>query len=129
MQEQRIVTITIPGALPTMNEIIDAAKTEPYVYSKYKKRYTELVHWCAKGKGRFERVDVVITWYCRNRKKDKDNIMAGQKFIFDGLQAAGVIANDGWKQIGDVVHRFETDKANPRVVVELTEVTDGSGAA
>lgn len=69
---------------------------------------------------------VTITWYCKNKRKDKDNIMAGQKFIFDGLQKAGVLSNDGWKQIGDVTHRFEVDKRNPRVEIVLQEVGEGA---
>jgi len=35
---------------------------------------------------------------------------------------AGVLDNDGWKQIGDIEHRFRIDKYNPRVGVELIEI-------
>lgn len=115
--------IVIPGELPALNEIIDAAKSHWSVYRKMKEKHTDLVAWPAKKLPKIERADVTITWYCKNRRKDKDNIMAGQKFIFDGLMAAGTIGNDGWKQIGDVTHRFEVDKTNPRIEIELTEVS------
>lgn len=118
--------IVIPGELPSLNEIIDAAKSHWSVYRRMKEDNTNLVAWSAKRLPKLNRADIVITWVCRDRRKDKDNIMAGQKFIFDGLQEAGVIGNDGWQQIGDVTHRFEVDKRNPRVEIELMEVdTDG----
>lgn len=70
-----------------------------------------------------EQADFVITWYMQNRRRNKDNIMAGQKFIFDGLQQAGVITNDGWKQLNNVTHKFAVDKKRPRVEVEILELS------
>ena len=118
------VKFTIPGRLPGLNDITDAARRNRYESAKIKKEYTELVAWCAKRARlpHFDRVDLIVTWYEPNMKRDKDNIMAGQKFILDGLVMVGVLANDGWKQIRDVTHRFRVDRANPRVEVELIEV-------
>lgn len=59
-----------------------------------------------------------FTWYCPNKRKDPDNISFAKKFILDGLQVAGVIENDGWKQIAGFSDAFYLDKQNPRV--ELT---------
>ncbi|MNC77913.1 Endodeoxyribonuclease RusA [compost metagenome] len=70
-----------------------------------------------------ERIDVRVTWYCDTMRQDKDNISAGVKFILDGLQAAGVIKNDGWKQIGRIEHDFAIDRENPRVEVDVIEVS------
>lgn len=116
--------LTIPGRLPGLNEITDAARGNRYASAKMKKEYTELVAWYAKSARlpRLKRVDLVFTWYEPHRQRDKDNIMAGQKFILDGLVAAGVLDNDGWNQIGDITHRFRVDRNNPRVEVELIEV-------
>ena len=117
--------LIIPGRLPGLNEITDAARRNRYESAKMKKEYTELVAWCAKS-ARLPHlsspVDLVFTWYEPNRKRDKDNIMAGQKFILDGLVTSGVLKNDGWKQIGDISHRFRIDKYNSRVEVELIEI-------
>jgi Holliday junction resolvase RusA-like endonuclease len=114
--------IIISGTLPSMNEIVAESKRHYGSYSKMKSHYTNHVAWTAKaaklpsieGLANFE-----ITWFVRNRKKDKDNLMAGQKFIFDGLVSAGLLKNDGWAQIGTIVHRFEVDNKNPRVEVEI----------
>ncbi|TDL57868.1 Holliday junction resolvase [Paenibacillus dendritiformis] len=114
--------IEIQGELPTLNEIIDAAKSHWSVYREMKETNTNLVAWIAKKLPPINRADVTIIWYCKDRRKDKDNITAGQKFIFDGLKEAGVIGNDGWKQIGDVTHRFRVDRNNPRIEIEINEV-------
>ena len=34
---------------------------------------------------KYEQVSITITWYEPNEKRDPDNVMAGQKFILDGL--------------------------------------------
>ncbi len=70
-----------------------------------------------------KKADFEITFYCKNRRKDKDNMLGGGlKFIFDGLVKAGVIENDGWKQVGRIIPHFEIDKENPRIEVILKEV-------
>ena len=117
----------IPGTLPGLNEIIREAKTHYREYHKMKKYYTELVVLCIK-KARLKKcdcqIDIHVTWYCPNKRKDKDNIIAGIKFILDGLQGAGIIKNDNWKHIGDIKHRLIVDVENPRIEVELKEVQD-----
>ena len=119
--------IVIPGELPDLNTIIAESKRgrgkwQPY--NEMKQEYTNIVAWIAKSeiKKKLKKIDIEITWICKNRRKDKDNIMAGTKFILDGLVAAGSIENDGWKQIGDINHKFKVDKHNPRVEVEIREV-------
>ncbi|NFO72141.1 Holliday junction resolvase [Clostridium botulinum] len=114
--------IVIPGELPDLNKIIDVAKKHYMQYSNLKKTNTDLVTWIAKGKGKFKRIDLDITWYCKNKRKDKDNIAAGIKFILDGLVKAKVIENDGWKEINNFTHKFEVDKNNPRTEIEIVEV-------
>lgn len=114
--------ITIPGELPDLNKIISESKKHWAKYSNMKQIETNKVAWIAKGKGSFDKVDLDITWYCKDKRKDKDNIMVGQKFILDGLVKAGVIRDDGWGQIGDIRHKFIVDKLNPRIEVNVKEV-------
>lgn len=111
----------IPGRLPGLNEIIAAAKSHYAKYSTEKKEHTEEVAWLAKlaRLPKFEKAHLVITWFEPDRRRDPDNIMAGQKFILDGLVQAGVIPNDNQKHIVSIVHRFRVDKQNPRVEVEI----------
>lgn len=106
-----------------MNEIVAVSKKHHMLYANMKKDYTALVMISAQGLPKVSKADFIITWYCENKRKDKDNIMGGgQKFIFDGLVKAGILENDGWAQIGNVTHLFEVDKGNPRIEVEIAEV-------
>ena len=119
------IEMTIPGELPDLNTIIAESKKgnrnwQPYNHMK--KEHTEKIAWIAKSKRvKFEKVDVEITWICKDKRRDKDNIMAGTKFILDGLVLASVIKNDGWSQIGTINHAFEVDKNNPRIEITLHE--------
>jgi Holliday junction resolvase RusA-like endonuclease len=118
------VILVIPGTLPSLNEMINASKRSKYVYVKMKNEAIRTVVYSSITKiPKLPPSDYIITWFVPNMRKDKDNIMAGQKFIFDGLQEAGKISNDGWKQIGSVTHRFQVDKLNPRVEIEIVEVS------
>ena len=116
--------IEIPGELPDFNFIIAETKKgnrnyQPY--NKIKQEHTEKVAWIIKAKIKkpLPKVDLEIEWICKDKRKDKDNIMAGTKFICDGLIMAGAIKNDGWKEIGNISHTFRTDKHNPRVILRL----------
>lgn len=119
-----MIKLTIPNTLPTMNEIIDAAKQHAMSYREMKRIHTDAVAWSAKAERIpfVEKANFTITWICSDKRHDKDNIMAGQKFIFDGLVVAGVLKDDRWKQIGDVTHRFEIDRENPRIEITIEEV-------
>jgi len=116
--------MVIPGTLPGLNEIINQSKSHWNEYRTMKWDYTMLVKMCARGLNPVEQADFIITWYCPDRRRDKDNIMSGTKFVLDGLKEAGIIQNDGWRHVRDITHKFEIDKHNPRIEVEIIEVRD-----
>lgn len=119
--------IEYPGRLPGLNEIIDAAKQGKGKYQPYaimKDRYTSEIGWLAKNLPAYERVNITITWYEPNRRRDPDNITGGQKFILDGLVRGGVIPDDSQKYIAGIIHRFRVDKRKPRVEVEIIGVNN-----
>ena len=117
--------IKYPGRLPGLNEIIAAAKQGRGKYQPYalmKEQYTSEIGWLAKKLPRYSRVDITITWYEPNLRRDLDNITGGQKFILDGLVRGGVIRDDSQRYINSIEHRFEVDRDNPRVEIEIQEV-------
>jgi Holliday junction resolvase RusA-like endonuclease len=119
------IKIIIPGRLPGTNEIIAAAKKGKRKYQPYadmKEQYTNTIAWLAVKLPKYKKVNITITWFEPNKKRDPDNIMGGQKFIFDGLKMAGVIKDDSQKYIGVIKHHFETNKDNPHIEVELEAV-------
>ena len=112
----------IEGRLPGLNEMIEAAKSHFGAYASMKQTYTDMVAWLAKKLPAYEKVALIITWHEPDQRRDPDNIMAGQKFILDGLVAAGTIPNDSQKYVRGIMHRFEVDRQNPRVEVEIVDV-------
>jgi Holliday junction resolvase RusA-like endonuclease len=122
--------IEYPGRLPGLNEIIDAAKQGRGKYQPYaimKERYTNEIGWLAKKLPVYERVDVTITWYEPNLRRDPDNITGGgTKFIMDGLVAGGAIKDDSQRYVNSISHQFEVDRENPRVEIILEEAKGGS---
>lgn len=119
--------LVIQGELPDLNTIINKAKIKArkyQAYSQLKEKYTDLVAWSAieQKVKKYKKIDLDIMFYCKNKRKDKDNIIAGTKFILDGLVKAGIIKNDGWKEIGNFNFDFKVDKQNPRIEITLKEV-------
>lgn len=92
--------------------------------SKKKKEQTDLIAWnCISQdlKPMKKKINLKVVYYCKNKRKDKDNIAFSIKFILDGLQQANIIKNDGWKEVGNFEFEFYVDKERPRVKVELEE--------
>lgn len=118
--------IVIPGELPGMNEIISAAKAHYGQYSSAKADYTGLVAAKAIGHKQVNRATVRCHWYAATRRRDPDNIMAGVKFIMDGLVAAGVLPGDGWRYVAGIEHTFSLDREHPRVEVEILEAKEAA---
>ena len=116
--------ITIPAALPDLNQIIRIAKRHPMAYAKAKGVHTEAVAWecagCPKGQLTMP-VDITCTWITKNLRKAPDTVSAGIKFVLDGLVQAGILPDDRRKQINSITHEFGVDKHNPRVEVVLRE--------
>ena len=116
-------TFTIHDELPDFNAIVDASKKHWTRYYSFKRQYTEIVwlHARADLKPFHEfPIDFYIDWYCKDKRKDKDNIAAGKKFILDGLIVAGIIPSDSWRHVGDFQDRFFLDRVEPRIVVTMT---------
>lgn len=119
-----MVRIVIPDRLPGLNTYTKANRTNKIVGAKMKKEAEQFISWHVKAqcKKSFERVNIKFTWVENDKRRDPDNIMFAQKFIFDSLVACGVLKNDGWKEINSVTHEFEVSKNNAHVIVEISEV-------
>ena len=102
-------SLWIPGPLPGLNELIDAAKGSGgrgAAYARLKRQWTETVWARAKAAkidkpGPFEcPVFLTFEWIEKDKRRDPDNVAAGgRKLILDGLVAAGVLQGDGWQWI------------------------------
>ncbi len=114
--------LTIRGELTDLNTYIQKERGNRFAAAAIKEEETRRVYWECKSqklKPINNPVLVDCTWYCKNKKKDKDNISFAKKFILDGLMKAGVLSNDGWDQVVGFQDTFIIDKENPRVEVNL----------
>lgn len=119
------MNIIIDGTLPTTNEIIRESKKHWSKYRDMKKTYTDLVALsCHTLRPIESKINLVVTWYCKDRRQDPDNITGGMKFILDGLVAAKKIPDDGWYYIGSITHVFKVDKTRPRIHVRIIAKED-----
>ena len=114
--------LIIKGELTDLNTYIQKERGNRFAAAAIKEEETRRVYWECKSQ-KLKRIDfpvfVACTWFCKNKKKDKDNISFAKKFILDGLMKAGVLENDGWEQIVGFQDSFVVDKENPKVEVEL----------
>jgi Holliday junction resolvase RusA-like endonuclease len=130
VSENKMQQLIIKGRLPGLNEIIAMSKKGKRGYQPYqtaKKEITEMILWECKAQMIMpcairSTVNVKIEWHCKNKRRDKDNVMVGQKFILDALQHAGIIRNDGWKEIGKIEHTFLI-KPEEQIIITMEEET------
>lgn len=121
-----MIFFTIPGELVSLNEYVDAERRHRQVAAQIKHQQTHQVAWQIK-KQKIQPITnfpihIAYTWYSKDAKKDIDNVSFAKKFINDGLVLAGVIPNDGRKQIVGFSEDFLIDKENPRVEINICTV-------
>ena len=98
------MNIFIPYRFTTLNEYINAERTNKFIASKIKKSETKIAAFYAKKHKNDIKMlkyplTMLFTWHLKNKKVDPDNISFSKKFILDGLVLAGCIDNDGQNQI------------------------------
>lgn len=116
--------LIIHGTLPSLNQVISAAKDHRSRYAKLKREATHLVALeCRAQKLRpvASCVRVACTWYAKDKRTDPDNLASAKKMILDGMTKAGVLPDDSWRWIRSFSDDFEVDAAHPRVEVRLLE--------
>ena len=115
--------IVINGKLAGLNEYISAINDNRYIGNKLKQDVTSMcaLAFRAQCRKKFEKISVIFKWFEPDKRRDKDNIASAKKFIFDGMQEAGVIDNDNWAHIKGFSDEFYIDKLNPRVEVLVYE--------
>lgn len=124
MRAKLVIPLTFPG----LNDYIEAERSHRQKAAKMKKQYQDAVILCIRSQ-RLPTFDgpvyMYYSWVEKDRRRDKDNIAAfGRKVIQDALVEAGVLKNDGWANIVGFSDRFDLDKKNPRVEVEVVEAED-----
>lgn len=115
--------LVISGELTDLNTYMNIERTNRYAAASEKKNNVKKVLW-AINISRIKSVDYPVwlsfRFYCKNKRKDKDNIASyARKVIQDALVEGSVLPNDGWDNIEGYTDSFYIDKANPRIEVEI----------
>jgi hypothetical protein len=75
-----VEVIELPFLPPTLNEIINAARSDKYAAAKEKRRWTNEVADACRGSHQFKgQVSIDYLWRVKNTKRDPNNISAGTK--------------------------------------------------
>lgn len=116
----------IKGELIDLNNYTKANRKNKYYANKIKQDTEDYIIWHIKEQLKdlkiTKQVEINYNWICKDKKKDKDNISFSKKFIQDAMVKSGLLKNDGWNDIAGFSDKFEIDKENPRIEIELVEV-------
>lgn len=112
-------SFTIKGKLPSLNQYINAERTNRYIAAKLKKEATLLIQWQIDIPRITEPFILRCKHFTQNKRTDPDNLVFKKKFILDALLSHGKIDNDGWGQVLGFEESWEVDKNNPRIEVSL----------
>ena len=133
-----IYKFTIPGTMPNLNDYLKAERVRFKTNNgktntkgnELKKSWQQVVCLCIRKYLKSTKITVPVRlhykFYEPNMKRDLDNIASfAMKITQDSLVLAGVLENDGWKNIVGFDCEFMVDSSNPRIEVIIEEVCNG----
>ena len=116
--------IRIYGKFPSLNEYVDACRTNPHAGAKMKKEVEQIIALqIVRMKPITEPVIVHFLWHEKNRRRDKDNVAFAKKFVLDAMQKSGKLPNDNNRYIAGFTDLFEYG-SDYGVSVEVEVVKD-----
>jgi len=102
-----VFSVFLAGRLPGLNEVTAQNRRNRYAGAKQKATVeAALLAQLPRGPILSGGLRWRFTWYEADKRRDPDNIASGVKFVFDALQAAGLLPNDNWQYIAGLEHRF-----------------------
>jgi Holliday junction resolvase RusA-like endonuclease len=108
--------IYIPFQFTTLNEYINAERTNKYLGAKIKREETEIARLHFIGKTFTSPLELKFTWFVATLGRDLDNLGFCCKYILDGMVKAEAIKGDNLNNVVRIVHEF---KKCDRVGVEI----------
>lgn len=124
--------LVIEGELPSLNQYIAACRIKGVVGANFirkdEERLIPLFKSQTKFRGINEKCWIDYVYYCKNQKKDLDNIAGyAHKVVQDSLVKAGILHDDGWQQIAGFSDIFRVDKEHPRIEIVVLMQADRGG--
>ena len=92
--------VLVRGKLPSLNDYIEAERTNRHIAAKMKRETDALICWQIKRMKMINRkIRIKFIWYEETARRDPDNVAFAKKFILDAMQKAGKLKNDNSKWI------------------------------
>lgn len=114
--------VVIKGKLPSLNDYIEAERTNRHIAAKMKRETDQLICWQIKQmKTVKEKIRIRFIWHEETKRRDPDNVAFAKKFILDAMQKCGKLKNDNPEWIAG----FQDDYIygnGQGVMLEITEV-------
>jgi len=112
--------------LPSLNEVIRHNRSHYMAGVKYKQEIEEVIGWFIVGAKlqpvTHYPVEINLTYYEPNKRRDLDNIVSSQKFILDALQRFNIIKNDNQKCVSKInIKVSASDTKEYYIEVEIKE--------
>lgn len=119
-----VIEVFFEGEFPGLNEYILEERRHRMKGAAMKKEQTMAVKYMLVGHHPINEYPVVMefTWYCKDRRRDPDNIAFARKFILDGMVDASFLKNDTMEFIIGFSDRFVVDPKKPGVTVVIRTV-------
>ena len=112
--------IHITGKIPSANEYIGACRTNAHVGARMKADIERMIMiQLIRMKPIEEPIYLEFTWHERTRRRDKDNVAFGKKFVLDAMQKCGKLPNDNNAYIIGFSDRFDYDNGDYGVTVKI----------
>nr|DAE20249.1 MAG TPA: Endodeoxyribonuclease RusA [Ackermannviridae sp. ctQad106] len=121
--------INLPIRFPGTNEYIAACRRNRFAGAKIKAEYTQAAALYFRGLPPVTgSIKLRFIWHEKTRRRDKDNVAFGKKFILDGMQEAGFLPNDNNKWVLGFEDVFVYDGRDgvEIEIIEKMEVQDAS---
>lgn len=125
-----MITFNLYSKIPSCNEYILQCRRNKFAGAKIKKDIENKIIYELKEQGVKRKAKktneenkpylIIFEWYEKTRRRDKDNISFGKKFILDALQKEGVLINDNNNYIIGFKDLFYYDKSLENNYVKIT---------
>lgn len=116
------ITCEIRLKLPSLNDYVNACRTNRFKASKLKKDIENEIGLFIGGLPRFENpVNIAFKWVESNKRRDYDNVSFAKKFILDALVKYGKLKDDNRRYVNGFSDSFEYGDET-KVILTIREV-------
>ena len=115
------ITCEIPLKLPSLNDYINACRTNRFKAAKMKANYEDDIGMFLARLPRFEKpVTIEFHWVEGSKRRDLDNVCFAKKFILDALVKCGKLKDDNRRCVTGFVDRFSYGQET-KVILTIRE--------